>query len=334
MKKIATVCCFVISCFWQSCKEDQEPPVVQSPVYTIEPEKFGIRLNETTEEVAYANTTGITEALAYAQAFGYDTVRFPKANYYIASDWHTVTMSNPTNGISGIIVPSDLVVDLGASTFRLHPNDHPHSALFFLYDVDNITLMGGHLIGDRLLHDYSDTTSSKTHEFGHGVRIAHSNHILIKDMKIEHMTGDAVTIGGMGKYNNSCDVIVTNCELFDCRRQGITISGVNGCEVSYNTIYRIGGTHPQAGIDVEVQDYHEATHIKIHHNHVSETLGGTIVCLNGEYIDIYDNTVKTKIISIQDSYYVNVYDNILINTYLKIVHPERVNAWNNQTVKE
>jgi len=332
MKYILLLTASIFLMMISSCRDQ----TTENEPYIIDLQYFEIRTDLDTN-YAYQNTENINRALQYAKKKNYRIVEFPKGTYLIASDWDNLPSDDPTSGVPGIIVPSDITLDLSNATFHLLPNNHGRYSLFLLYGVKNVTIIGGHLIGDRLNHDYSydsERPNTSTHEFGYGIKIAHSENIVIKEVKIEQMTGDGVIIGGLGKFNNSRKVVVTKCELFDCRRQGITIYAGIECELSYNKIYHIKGTPPQTGIDIEIEEYHTGEYIKIHNNQISRTEGGAIVCNSGDYIDVYENEVKEHVIAVYNSKYVNIYNNTLINTCIQITHPENVKAYNNRFITQ
>jgi len=323
LKRICSLLCllFVLSCTsYVSVEED-------TTVYVIDLEEFNIPDSDDYSDraVAIATTQGINNALQYAKENGYNVVRFPDRQYAIISEWKewgwTVI---PSHDLKGIVVPSDITLELGDAVFRLLPNNQVTYSLFFIYNVQNITINGGHLIGDRYEHDYAvtETLGSQSHEWGFGFNIARSHNITINGSKVEQMSGDAIIINSYppNTNGNNDNVKITHCQLFDCRRQGISLIAGNNSELCYNQIYNIAnGTPPMCGIDIEVEANYGCVgnYTKVHHNHIKDVTGGSIVCHTGDYIDVYENTVYQWITAI-NSRNVKIYQNTLYNSRVKI----------------
>jgi len=326
----------ILSCSSETSKEEE------SSVYTIDLKKFDIPDSDNYYDraIAIATTQGINKALNYAKENGYKTVRFPTRQYAIISEWKewgwTVV---PKHDRKGIVVPPDITLDLGDAVFRLLPNNHVTYSLFLIYEVQNVTINGGHLIGDRYEHDYaqSDQLGSKTHEWGFGFSIACSENITINGSKVEQMSGDAIIINNYGdpKTNpRNENVKITHCELFDCRRQGISLIDGNNSELCYNYIHNItNGTPPMCGIDIEVETKYGCVgnHTQIHHNRIEDVKGGSIVCHTGDYIDVYENTVNQWITTI-NSRNVKIYRNTLYNSRVKIGNPDYAVEYDNKVI--
>ncbi|MDR2495852.1 MAG: right-handed parallel beta-helix repeat-containing protein [Tannerellaceae bacterium] len=323
----------------QSCSFNVTEEELKDPsVYLIDLAKFGIPDGSDYKDkaVAMATTRGINKALNYAAENGYSTVSFPKRQYAIISEWKGWGwVVIPEHDLKGIVVPSGLTLELGEAVFRLFPNNQVTYSLFFIFEAENVTINGGHLIGDRYEHDYSpsETLGSGTHEWGFGFNISHSKQISINGSKVEQMSGDAVIINSYlpegAKPNDN--VSIKNCELYDCRRQGISLVAGNNSELSYNHIYNIkNGTPPMCGIDVEVEAAHGCVgnYTRIHHNLIEDVEGGAIVCHTGDYIDVSENTVYNLIATVF-SRHVKIYRNTLYNSSVIIADADYAIEYDN-----
>lgn len=336
---ISLILCILsaLSCSSDAVKE------VNSSVYVIDLKKFNIPESDdyTNRAVATATTRGINEALKYAKENGYSGVKFPVRQYAIISEWQewgwTVI---PKHDLKGIVVPSNLTLDLTDAVFRLLPNNHVTYSLFFIYEVENVTITGGHLIGDRYEHDYSisEVLGSQTHEWGFGFNIARAKNITINGSKVEQMSGDAIIINSYvpNTVTANDNVKITHCQLFDCRRQGISLIAGNNSELSFNHIYNItNGTPPMCGIDIEVETKYGCigNYTQIHHNLIENVSGGSIVCHTGDYINVYKNTVYQWITTI-NSQHVKIYQNTLYNSRVKIGNPDYAEEYDNTIIYE
>jgi hypothetical protein len=335
---ICSVFCVLLMLSCSSKTEEED-----TSVYVIDLAKFDIpnRDNYKDRDVAIATTRGINNALNYAKENGYTTVRFPERQYAIISEWQGWGwVVIPEHDLKGIVVPSDMTLELGKAVFRLLPNSQVTYSLFYIFEVENVTINGGHLIGDRYEHDYSETETlgSQTHEWGFGFNIAHAKNITINGAKVEQMAGDAIIINSYlpdgAKPNDN--VQITRCELFDCRRQGISLIAGNNSELSHNHIYRIkNGTPPMCGIDVEVEAAYGCVgnYTRIHHNLIEDVTGGSIVCHTGDYIDVYENTVYNLIASVY-SRYVKIYRNTLYNSQVLIYNADNAIEYDNTILRD
>lgn len=335
--------CFVLCALFVLSCSSEVPEVKDSSEYVIDLEKFSIPESGdyTDRAIAIETTRGINNALNYARENGYAVVRFPARPYAIISEWKewgwTVV---PDHDLKGIVVPSDITLKLGNAVFRLLPNDQVTYSLFFIYEVENVTINGGHLIGDRYEHDYvvSEALGSQTHEWGFGFNIARSRNITISGSRVEQMSGDAIIINSYlpNAVTPNDGVKITHCELFDCRRQGISLIAGNNSELCHNHIYNImDGTPPMCGIDIEVEAKYGCVgyYTQIHHNLVENVTGGSIVCHTGDYIDVYENTVYNWVTTI-NSRYVKIYRNTLYNSRIKIGNPEYAEEYDNTIIYE
>lgn len=277
----------------------------ENDVYVINNPDFNIRSDKTD---AYATTKGINAAIENAKSAGYNKVRLTSGEYLIecADNGRWV----PPTG--GIFVPSDMTLDLTDVRIYLHPNDDEHYGVIQLDHVKNVTIIGGHLIGDRHEHTYAGNGS---HEYGFGINMYSSENILIKDMKIEGMTGDAIHLGDYGFEKASEEsfckhVRITGCEFYDCRRQGISVVHARNIEIDYNTIYNICGTDPQFGIDIEpeVNYGRMVEQVKIHHNTIRDCVGG-ISFHGGTDMEAYENVIEGICLIAVYSQRVRIYKN-------------------------
>lgn len=317
---IIVLCLFLVLCvsFWCHSliyiEDDSGAPLASfnaSNLYEIENEKFSIQSNGTN---ARATTDGINKAIEWAKSQGYQGVSLSAGTYLIQCKWGNPY--NPPN--DGILVPSDTVMDLSRATLKMEQNSQPaYNLIYTMKDSSNIVINGGHLIGDRDSHTFSGGTFP-THEWGCGINIVASTNVIVQNMKIEKMTGDAITIRG-GSSKNSREVTVSNNTLYDCRRQGISVVGCVGGTISKNEIYNIKGTTPEYGIDIEANSRYDARNLLIEKNTISDCKGGSILLSNGSGNTVSNNTcINGNILVGGRTSDVKVINNTLKNSILRI----------------
>ena len=283
--------------------------------YEIELDKFNI---DNSKKNSSLTTKGINQALEYAVKEGYNKVVFPKGEYLIkceVDDRHKASES-------GIIVPSNIYIDLKQASFFVEPNESHAYTVLNINEAENIIVEGGKFVGDRDEHIFDGKDSDKSHEYGHGIVISASKNITIMRATILDMTGDGIILIGYGlveeEYRNNIDIILQNNEIFNCRRQGISVTNAQGGDISYNIIHGINGTPPQYGIDIEVELDSNATGLKVHRNTIYDCAGGGISAHSGSGYDIFSNILVSNGITAVKSKDVNIYNNMVWNANIDI----------------
>ncbi|MDR2680850.1 MAG: right-handed parallel beta-helix repeat-containing protein [Tannerella sp.] len=280
--------CFFVcfSCITESRVIETE---TEERVYVINNDEFGIRSDRTG---ARATNDGLNAALKQAKKEGYRTVKLTPGDYLL------VASGRGYENHGGIFVPSDITFDLTGARLYVEPNAYTEYSLIRLDMVENVTVFGGHLTGDKNEHDYE--TNPGTHEFGSGIIILSSKNITIRDMRIEQMTGDAIGMGsvaspgGPNERRMNDNVKILNCDMSHCRRQGISIGHSKNVEIAHNKIYNITGTPPGCGIDIEPGGSNPGEpfwteyvrDVFIHHNEFRDTWQEGLCIVNSSTSDI------------------------------------------------
>ena len=178
----------------------------------------------------------------------------------------------------GIKPKSNQVIELSNNAvLKAKENKNGFYNIVNIVGVENVHIKGGKVQGIKTTPTSSDYGS----EFGCGVNVQGSKNITVEQMEIFDCWGDSVTVGytnGVDSYN----VKVLNCVLHDSRRQGISIIGVNYCEVVGCEIYNIAGTMPQSGIDIEPDGTGDATNINIDSCYIHDTERYSIITARGD----------------------------------------------------
>lgn len=297
-------------------RKSLEEENTDSTTYTIENNRFGI---DSKGGNARATTDGINQALVWAKAQGYTTIKFVKGTYMVQCNWRDRCIA-PTDGI---LVPSGLTLDLNGSTFKMEPNSYPEYTIFGIVDAKDVTIKNGTLIGDLDNHVFAPSSKSPTHEYGFGVVISAGTNVVIRNLKISKMTGDGIIVEGSyaaladgGRV--STKVRLLDNEIFACRRQGISVIGMRDSEIAGNTIYGIKGTDPQYGIDIEKELDYIVDKLKIHSNVIYDCSGGAISCHSGTNYEVYNNVVSGNILTVYSTY-IKLYNNTIKNSFIQVM---------------
>ncbi|MCC2591360.1 right-handed parallel beta-helix repeat-containing protein [Chryseobacterium sp. MFBS3-17] len=129
----------------------------------------------------------------------------------------------------------------------MESNDLERYGVINVINVNNVKIINPNIIGDRKSH-----TGNKG-EWGHGINILGSKNVLISNFNISNCWGDGIYIG---RDNNkfSSNITLKNGIVYNNRRNGISITSVDGLLMNNITSAFNQGTSPQYGIDFEAND--------------------------------------------------------------------------------
>jgi hypothetical protein len=295
-------------------------------VYVINNAEFGISANKTN---ARATTDGFNRAIEKARGEGYTGVRFAAGEYLVACVSDVTTY--PTDGI---FLYSNMTFDLGEAVFYVEPNGSHSYGVFQLERLENVTITGGRIIGDKDEHDYSPTPKGLRHIYGSAFHILSCENVLIRNVKMSAFTGMAIRIYANSEMNMyqmfPMDTIrITGCEFDDCGMNGIEISHALHVEIDHNRFTNfsnhVGSTNPWGvcGIltvrwkDDREDRYDKLTKdIKIHDNYF-ENCGGAVAMFNGEDSEISDNYSEGGMIGIYAGHRMKIHRNTVVGEYIQ-----------------
>ena len=151
-------------------------------------------------------------------------------------------------------------------TIHLEPNEFKHYYIVQAKGV-NINIEGkGTIIGDKHTHTGNEG------EWGMGIDLKGAINATVSGLTIRDCWGDCIYVGG-----NSRNVIIENCKIDGGRRQGISVTKVNGVTIRNCTIKDVGGTAPEYAIDVEPNRRDSVDYILIENVTVRDCEGGFLV---------------------------------------------------------
>ncbi len=252
--------------------------IVNNSYFKITPGK------NVSKSVADQNRIGINMAIEYAKEKNIKNLK-------LAKDYYVININEEKTTHYGIeIRNSNFKFDLNGSTIKLYTNNYGKYRMIMISGAHNVKVYNGELIGDLQTHkcgangETFNLNSCKknkqpsdklqmcadgtTHQTGYGILVASNcRNITISDMKIHEMIGDGVTIADTGcklkKVNGSLKLDETDCparsnsitvknsEIYNCRRQGISIISAKNTKILNNKIHDICGTDPGEAIDIE-----------------------------------------------------------------------------------
>ena len=255
--------------------EPPEPP--QSDVYVFD--KKDIVEGVVSKEVALNNKVVLNDSIKYAKENGY--LIFSIDNIHAYFEVGANSFGNTTYK-EAIQIPSDFHFKMGDNcTLRVQPNDRVSYGLLTARNANNVTISGGHLIGDKYEHTYTTvaedpTNDGNTHEFGTGVYFISVTNAIVDNVIIDDMTGDCIQIHSDQRRNNdgspvvgkiySGNILIKNCTLRGARRNNLSFIDVHDLILENSYIANAGeggdysvsgegyswkGALPRCGIDME-----------------------------------------------------------------------------------
>ncbi len=258
--------------------EVQLPVLTNNKEYTIDITQWDIPINRTD---ALKTTTNLQAAIDWAHQEDYGRVILPKGEYLVGEDVNEIYQGGIT-----IYGDTEFIFSEGA-ILEIDTNNKWNYCVISL-DGDNIIIRDGIIKGDRDTHVFTprDTDGKTAHDEGHGICVWNtSNKVLIENMEIHNLTGDGSLVV------DSNDITYTNNNIYNNRRQGISIVGGKRIEIKDNEIHHISGTSPQFGIDIEGPGRVDED-ILIQKNYFHHNTGGDIVNATGENVYILDNIME------------------------------------------
>lgn len=271
--------------------------------YTLEVEKYGISGDITQAD---RTTEGFNRALLDAVEIGYPEIYIPRGIYYIDAV-NKESALKPEEG-AGIIVPGNItIIKHPQAEFRVVPNSSFGYSCFYIGEVENVTLRGGKIRGERYQHDFTghgDFEKKETHEWGYGINVHGARNVVIEGVDIADCTGDCIMVNAQGMLNVSWttyrparNVTIRNCKLDGARRNNISVTGGEDVKIENNEITNAGindGCKPMFGIDIEGYgegdiDYEEPRNVKITNNTFAGNVAQSVCNFSGYEVVIDGN---------------------------------------------
>ncbi|MDR3591506.1 MAG: glycosyl hydrolase family 28-related protein [Negativicutes bacterium] len=177
------------------------------------------------------DTAAIQAAINAIPATG-GTVVIPAGTYMI-------------DAIKSICLKSNVTLQMSPTTIlKAIANNSTSYTMLNLYNVSNVTITSGVLMGDRTTH------TGTTGEWGIGVKIMGSTGVSVTGTTAKNCWGDGFYIGSIG--SKVCQSItLTDIVSDNNRRQGLTIIGGVNLQIIRPKLTNTNGTAPQHGLDIE-----------------------------------------------------------------------------------
>ncbi len=255
----------------------QVPAITGTNEYLIDLDEWDIP-NTSTD--ASKTTANLQAAVDWAHEQGYTRVVLPQGNYLVSEDINDIYQG-------GIVIFGDTEFVFSEGAVLIMGTNDKWNYCVLRLNGDNIIVRDGVIVGDRETHVYTphEDNGSTAHDEGHGICVWGNNKVLVDNMELRELTGDGALVV------DATDITFTNNNIFNNRRQGISIVGGVRIAVKNNEIHHINGTAPQFGIDIEGPGRVDED-IIIQNNNFHHNAGGDIVNATGENVYILDNVME------------------------------------------
>lgn len=169
-------------------------------------------------------------------------------NFKFLKGVYPIDLKNVDNQYIGYDLKSNstFIFDEGV-IFKLNENTIDNYRILNIEKKENITINGGYVVGDKY------TNLKNLGEWGHGLSIRGSKNIKVYNFRSDKCWGDGIYIGQSTDYSiDFCEnILLQNIITDDNRRQGISVTSVDGLYMYNLNLSNTGGTAPGAGIDFE-----------------------------------------------------------------------------------
>ena len=179
------------------------------------------------------DTAAIQSAIDQVANAGGGTVLVPDGTYIVDATKRIHLKSNITFHMSKNTV------------LKAMANSSDSYDILRLESVSNVNIIGGTLLGERSQHLVRPTPKS---QYGMGLDIISSKHIIVEGVTARNCWGDGFYVGGNPA---STDIKFCSVNADNNRRQGMSITSVDGLVVQDSIFQHTNGTNPQTGIDIE-----------------------------------------------------------------------------------
>ncbi len=184
----------------------------------------------------------INNIIEYAHANAIEVIMFPDGEYTVHPGSYA---SAPTANHGGIAFKDNIKLILSSQAIiRALPSDGGGYNIIRGFRNKNIGIIGGIIIGDRNNH------IGTSGEWGHGINLRGCENVVI-ETAVNDCWGDGVYLGGGGSEYPCKNIYIKRLETNNNRRQGVSLTYVDGFYFDQLILNDTNGTAPSAGMDIE-----------------------------------------------------------------------------------
>lgn len=221
------------------------------------------------------DTMAIQSAIDQVAKAGGGTVFVPDGTYMVDAVKRIYLKSNITFSMS-----KDAVL-------KAIPNNSDKYDILRIQSASNVNVIGGTVLGERNQHL---APAVKESQYGYGVSIVSSQHVVIEGVTARDLWGDGFYVGGGTPTTPSIDVKFCSVIADNVRRNGISITSVNEAVVQDSIFQNTNGANPQAGIDLEPNAGETVQNVQVVRSQFLDNAHAGI--------EFYGNAINSKILNV------------------------------------
>jgi hypothetical protein len=157
-----------------------------------------------------------------------------------------------------------------AAVLSAIPNNAERSWVVKVWNVNNVEILGGHIVGERVGH------TGTTGEWGYGIDVEGSSTVSVHDIGLSNCWGDGMVVSATGSGSTavlSTGVTINRVTSTNNRRQGLTLGPSQQVYVVNSSFTDSNGIAPQAGIDIEPATQGSTSQVRIENSVLSNNVG-------------------------------------------------------------
>lgn len=219
-------------------------PQIKEPDTYLDLSKYNVIPNDGKND-AEGIERALRQASINAATGEVNTVYLPAGVYNITPQ-HAYENGDP--GIS-VMSNTNLIMDNNA-ILLVEGTKFEDYCVISVQNKENVTIQGGQIWGERNSHTGSGG------EGGHGIAVYGSTNVTISGVSVKENWGDGIYLGtkkvrqsdGSQKYIGCNNVTISNCEIYENRRNNIAIVDADNVMIDGCFIHSAHGIAPQCGI--------------------------------------------------------------------------------------
>ncbi len=289
------------------------------PTFRFYSLRWDIVEGRTTSEIALKNNAELERLMFYTKELGATTFEIGRfdAFFEVTKVTSTTSDQNFRPSLEAINIPSDFHLKMSDDTnLRIFPGESgtKGGSILAVRDVENATISGGTLYGDRDQRVYSPADQGL--EGSHLFTIRSGRNIVVDGLKFIEGSAGSININSFGfsfnpDYNPTNGVIIRNCEFVNSRRMAIVLTDGRDILIEGNSFINAGqpssnsdGGEVGYAINIEPDRFRDdngvlmerqrAFDITIRKNTETGSRGGFITATIGQDITIEDNDIGTR----------------------------------------
>ncbi|MBQ4819282.1 right-handed parallel beta-helix repeat-containing protein [Aquimarina sp. MMG016] len=275
----------------------------------------------TISDIALQNTEILERVMFLTKYLGATTFLINKLNAFFEVTKVTSTTSDQNfyPSLEAVNIPSNFTLEMTDKThLRIFPGEAGTrgGTILAVRDVENVTIKGGTLYGDRDQRIYSPNDDGQ--EGSHLFHIHSGRNITVDGIRFEEGSVGSIAIYSFGfsfnpNYNPTNGVVIRNCVFKDSRRMSIALTDGRDILIEGNTFINNGmpSTNSDGGevgyaINIEpdrfrddngvLMERQKVFDVQIRGNTETGSRGGFVTLTIGQDLTVEDNDIGTRVV--------------------------------------